>query len=73
MPNFTLALRPEKAEKARRLTSTFGGSVGGFAARYVNELCELEPAQLVDVLDQLRTLARANQNRKKTAAGGEKD
>jgi len=68
MPNFTLVLTAETAERIKELNRIFGGSVGGFATAFVNDLAELEPQQVLNVRQQIAALAderrSAGQSRK---------
>lgn len=57
MPNFTLCLSSETAERIRTLNRIFGGSVGGFATEIVNDIAALDAATVLEVRRQIIQLA----------------
>ena len=44
--NYTIGLEHETADRVELLTSTFGGSVGGFCKTWTQDLAQLNPEQL---------------------------
>jgi len=65
MPNFTLVLSDEDAARVRDLLKYFGGSVGGFGATIVSDLSHLDPNEIVNVRQQIATLAESAKARRR--------
>lgn len=65
MPNYTLVLTEEQAQRIKNLTSTFGGSVGGFAASFIADLSKLDAGTIQTVRQQLSDLARDAQSQQR--------
>jgi len=71
MPHFTLCLKPETAKRIKEINTILGGSVGSFASAHVEDLAQLDLPQLVEVRQQIRTLAEnAKAQRTQTAGKG---
>jgi hypothetical protein len=67
MPNFTLALKEDTAQRVRALTQVFGSSVGGFAASLVDDVSQLPAEEIVrlrqDIVTRIRILNGAGQGK----------
>lgn len=69
MPNYTLVLTEETAQRVRDLVKSFGGSIGGFGASLVSDLSHLSPDKVHAVRQQIAVLAREAQDAKKAGEG----
>jgi hypothetical protein len=68
MPNYTLVLDQETADRVIQLTKIFGGSVGGFGSSIVRDLARLTTAEIIAVRSQISTLAATSEKERKLIA-----